>query len=282
MMDSLQTGISGLQQFQQDLEVIGNNIANVNTVGYKSSHMEFQDTLSQTLTGGSNPMQVGTGVQTGAIKSQFTTGSIYDTGVTENLAIDGNGFFVVKDNASGATYATRDGQFKLDVNGYLVDNNNLRVQGYTGPGPYTSTSPIGDVQINTAVAVAALNDTTLPPPTLASFNIDSVGKVNAQLSDGVGGVIAQVVLQDFTDPQSLIKLGNNLYSWSAKAGPLAAPAPAGSGALGRICSGAVESSNVDLATEMTSLITAQRAFEANAKVITTSDEMLQVLLHLKR
>jgi flagellar hook protein FlgE len=282
MMGSFQTGVSGLQQFQQDLEVIGNNIANVNTVGYKSSHMEFKDALSQSLSGGANLMQVGTGVQTAAIKSLFTSGAVNTTGITENLAIGGNGFFVVKDVSSGATYVTRNGEFKLDANGYLVDNNSLRVQGYVGPGPYSSASTIGDVQINSAAAIAALNDTTVPAPSLVSFDIDTLGQINARLSDGVGGVMAQVVLQDFTDPQSLIKLGNNLYTWSANAGPIAAPAAAGSGMLGQIYSGAVEASNVDLATEMTNMITAQRAFEANAKTITTSDEMLQILVNLKR
>jgi flagellar hook protein FlgE len=282
MIGSFQTGVSGLQQFQQDLEVIGNNIANVNTTGYKSSHMEFQDALSQSLTGGATDMQVGTGVQTAAIKSEFTEGSITNTGYGSNLAIIGNGFFEVTNSASGATYATRDGQFKLNDAGYLVDNNGYRVQAYVGAGPYTAASTIGDLQINSATAIAALGDATTPAPTLVQWSIDSLGQVNARLSDGVSGVIAQVVLQDFTDPQSLIKLGNNLYTWSTSAGPLAAPAAPGTGSLGNIQSGAIESSNVDLGTEMTNMITAQRAFEANAKIITTSDEVLQVLVNLKR
>lgn len=283
MIGSFQTGVTGLQQFQQDLEVIGNNIANVNTVGYKSAHMEFKDALSQSLTGGANSMQVGTGVQTAAIKSQYTEGSINTTGVTENLAISGNGFFVVNNASSGASYVTRDGQFRLDTSSYMVNNNNLRVQGYTGPGPYTPASTIGDIQINAAAAITALNDTTAPAgTTLLSYSIDTLGQVSARLSDGVSGVIAQVVLQDFADPQALMKLGNNLYAWSAAAGPLAAAAAPGSGSLGQIYSGALESSNVDLGTEMTNMITAQRAFEANAKIVTTSDEVLQILVNLKR
>jgi flagellar hook protein FlgE len=283
MIGSFQTGVSGLQQFQQDLEVIGNNIANVNTAGYKSSHMEFKDALSQSLTGGANTMQVGTGVQTAAIKSQFTEGTINNTGKTEDLAVVGNGFFVVRDSSSGASYATRDGRFDRDANGYLLDNNGLRVQGYTGPGPYTAASTIGDIQIDAAAAIAALNDTTAPAgTTLVSYDIDTLGQVSARLSDGVSGVIAQIVLQDFSNPQGLMKLGNNLYTWSTTAGPLAAAAAPGSGSLGKVQSGVYESSNVDLGTEMTNMITAQRAFEANAKIITTSDEVLQVLVNLKR
>lgn len=286
MIGSLQTGISGLEQFQQDLQVIGNNIANVDTVGYKSDRMEFQDALSQSLLGGVNPMQIGTGVSTAAISSFFTAGALNATGVTTDLAINGplaQGFFVVRDPGSGATYVTRDGEFKIDANGdYLVTNAGLRLQGYTGPGPYTAGSPIGDIQINAAAAIAALNDTTVPPPTLTRYSIDSLGQVNAFLSDGVTGPMAQVVLQNFTNPQALVKLGGNLYAYDANAGPLAAPAAPNTGNLGSIASGYLESSNVDLGTEMANMITAQRAFEANAKIITTSDEVLQTLVNLKR
>src|SRR5664280_3618233 len=97
MIGSFQTGVSGLQVFQKDLEVIGNNIANVNTVGYKSSHMEFQDALSASLVTGSNPMQVGTGVSTAAINTSYTGGPINPTGNTNDLAISGAGFFLLKD-----------------------------------------------------------------------------------------------------------------------------------------------------------------------------------------
>jgi len=102
------------------------------------------------------------------------------------------------------------------------------------------------------------------------------------LSDGVNGVIGQVVLQNFNNPQALMKQGNNLLTYTSAAGPLAAPAAPTTGGLGLIQSGALEASNVDLATQMAALITAQRAFEANAKMITTSDEILQTLVNLKR
>jgi flagellar hook protein FlgE len=156
------------------------------------------------------------------------------------------------------------------------------VQGYTGAPPYTSSSPTGDLQINSSTAIAALNDTTTPAPSLVSYNIDSAGQINATLSDGTNGVIGQVVLQNFNNPQALSKQGNNLFSFSAAAGPLSAPAAPNSGGLGLIQAGALETSNVDLASQMAALITAQRAFEANAKIITTSDEVLQDLVNLKR
>ena len=278
MIGSLQTGVSGLQQFQEDLQVIGNNIANVNTVGYKSATMDFQDQLSQSLaSGSSNSMQIGEGVATGAITSNYTQGTINSTGVTTDLAVSGQGFFLVRDTSSGLTYATRDGEFNLDASGYLVNANGNRVQGLMG----ASTTP-ADLQINSATAIAALNDTTTPALTLQSYTINGNGQITATLSDGTSGVIGQFVLQNFSNPQALQKQGGNVYSFSAAAGPLAAPGTPNTAGLGQIQSGALESSNVDLAGQMAGLITAQRAFEANAKIITTSDEVLQTLVNLKR
>ena len=162
MIGSLQTGVSGLQQFQQDLEVIGNNIANVNTTGFKSASMEFEDSFSQTFgnIGAGGIMQVGSGVATASIDSNYTQGPINPTGIGTDLAISGNGFFVVKDPSSGASFVTRDGGFKVDANGFLETNTGYRVQGYTGTPPFTTASPIGDLQINDATAIASLNDTT--------------------------------------------------------------------------------------------------------------------------
>ena len=157
MIGSFQTGVSGLQVFQEDLEVIGNNIANVNTVGYKSSHMEFEDALSQNLVTGATPMQVGTGVSTAAINTSFTGGPINPTGNSLDLAISGAGFLLLRDTSTSASYVTRDGELSLDANGYVTTNSGMRVEGYTGAGPYTSASPIGDIQINDAAAIAALN-----------------------------------------------------------------------------------------------------------------------------
>jgi len=285
MIGSLQTGVSGLQQFQEDLEVIGNNIANVNTTGYKSTTMQFADTFSQSFgdTGGGASRQVGTGVASAAIDSDFTQGAVNTTGTKTNLAVNGNGFFVVKDPTSSVSYVTRDGSFKLDNNGYLITSSGYRVQGYTGTAPFSSSSAIGDLQINAATAISSLGDTSTPAPTLnPNWTIDAAGQINATLSDGTSGVIGQVVLQNFSNPQSLLKQGNNLFTFTANAGPLGAAAAPNTGGLGTIQSGALESSNVDLAGQMAAMITAQRAFEANAKIVTTSDEVLQDLINLKR
>jgi len=269
MLRSLDSGVSALEQFQQQLDVISNNIANVNTVGYKSASVSFADTLSQTL--GANAvgsMQVGTGVTTSGIENNFAGGAVTSTGVQSDMAIDGNGFFLVKDPVSGNTYATQDGEFTVNSSGYLVTNNGMRVQGYSDTGLTT----LGDIQIDNNGGTAAMQ----------SYSVGTDGKISVLLSDGTTMTRGQILLQNFTDPQQLVKVGGNLYSSLALASPLAAPVPPDSNGLGQLISSSLEMSNVDLAQQLTSLITTQRAYEANSKVITTSDDVLQTLVNLKR
>jgi flagellar hook protein FlgE len=273
MLLSLDTGVSALDQFQQDLNVIGNNIANVNTVGFKSANVGFADALRQTLgTNASGSMQVGTGVLTASITNQFTQGSITSTGVQTNMAVNGNGFFLVKDPSTGASYVTRDGQFTVDANGYLVTSNGMRVQGYSDAGLTT----MGDVKIDNTGAPGG------DASAVQSYTFGSDGTLSVQLADGTQFTRGQILLQNFSNPGQLLSVGNNLYSGLTNAGALAAPVAPNSNGLGNLVTGSVEMSNVDLAGQLTSLITAQRAYEANTKVITTSDEILQDLVNLKR
>jgi flagellar hook protein FlgE len=117
---------------------------------------------------------------------------------------------------------------------------------------------------------------------MSSYTIGSNGIVTVNLSDGNSFACGQVLLQNFTDPQALTSVGNNLFSNMANAGGLAAPGTPGANGLGNIQSGSLELSNVDLSAQMADLITAQRAFEANSKIVTTSDELLQDMVNLKR
>lgn len=288
MLRSLTSAISGLQSFQQRLDVIGNNIANVNTTGFKGARVGLADSFSQTLrsssagTGGNSgtpAMQIGLGVGIQTISNSYTQGALSRTSVGTDLAITNSGFFVVKDPISDTQYVTRAGDFSVDENGYLVTNAGMRVQGYSDSG----LSTIDDIQIDTT-GMPATSD---PAATMVSFAIGGDGKINVNLSDGTQFVRGQILLQNFSNPQGLMKEGNNLYSGIGAAGPLGGAtsptaAPPGSNGLGYIQSGALELSNVDLANEFTSLITTQRAYQANARVITTSDEMLQELVNLKR
>ena len=273
MLIALDSGVSALNQFQQSLNVIGNNIANVDTVGFKASSMNFADAFSQTLgSNSSGVMQIGTGVLTGSIACQFTQGSITSTTVPTDMAINGNGFFLVGDPSTGATYVTRDGQFATDTNGYLLTSTGMRVQGYSDAGLTT----IGDLRIDNTGAPGGST------AAVKNFTFGSDGKLTVLLADGTQFVRGQILLQNFSNPQQLAKVGNNLYSNLTSAGPLATPTAPSSGGLGTLVTGSLEMSNVDLASQLTSLITTQRAYEANTKVITTSDEILQALVNLKR
>ncbi len=287
MLRSLTSAISGLQNFQQQMDIIGNNIANVNTPGFKAAHVDFADSFSQTLresssgdatSSGVSAMQVGLGVKTSAISNTWTTGAMTMTGVETDLAIqdpNGDNFFVVRDPVSNETFVTRVGNFQLSDSGYLETNNGLRVQGYNDSGLTT----IGDLKIDASDKPSGVDASAA----FKSFSIDTEGKVKVVLSNGEDYDRGQVLLQRFTKPDGLVKRGNNLYSGQAAAGPafttLQAP---GSNGLGKIQSGTIELSNVDIAQEFSTMITAQRAFQATSRVITTSDEMLQELVNLKR
>jgi flagellar hook protein FlgE len=275
MFPSLNTAVSALQQFQDDIDVIGNNMANVNTTGFKDGTMNFADTLSQVVdVGGPSSAQIGTGVTTDSITNNFGQGTISQTAVSSDLAISGNGFFIVKDPVSGSEYVTRAGDFQVDQNGYLVTADGMRVQGYSDAGLTT----LGDIQINANGAPA----TAAPGATVQSYSIGQNGDLTVTLSDGTQFVRGEVLLQNYSNPNALLKQGKNLYTAPPTAGGLAAPVAPDSAGLGTIQSGALEMSNVDLTTEMTNLIAAERAFESNAKIVTTSDEVLQDLVNLKR
>jgi flagellar hook protein FlgE len=274
MLRSLNTALSGLQQFQQQIDVVGNNIANVNTTGFKGARVDFEDSFSQAIGAGSPSNQVGTGVTTGAIQNNFNSGTINNTGFGGDLAIVGQGFFVVKNATDSSQYVTRAGDFHLDSANYLVTNDGLRVQGYSDAGLTT----LGDLKIDATGAPS----TAAPGATMKSWSIDSSGKIMVMLSDNTEFVRGQVLLQNYSNPGALIKQGANLYSASSAAGPLATLTAPGANGTGAIQSGALEASNVDLTAEMVNLITAQRAFQANARVITTSDEILQEVASLKR
>jgi flagellar hook protein FlgE len=274
MLRSLNSGVSGIQQMQERLDVIGNNIANVNTTGFKGGRVDFEDAFSQTLSAGvgGDPMQVGTGVGTSAINNEFTQGAVTRTGNINDLAVSGAGFFQVRDNVNNQNFVTRDGTFHVDTAGYLVTDAGMRVQGFSDPG----LSVRGDIQIDNA---GAPGGSTSP---ISSYAVDNQGMIRVRLVDGTEYVRGQVLLQTFANPQALTKEGQNLYSVGASAGALPQISAPETNGLGTIESGALELSNVDLANEFADLITTQRAFQANARIITTSDEILQELVNLKR
>ncbi len=278
MISSLHTGVTGLNQLQRKLELIGNNVANINTLGYKADRMDFADTFSRSLngTGASSTSQVGTGVGMSGVRKLFTQGSIVSDQSPTDLAIAGEGFFVVRDPVSNETFATRAGNFKED-GGYLVTDAGMRVQGYSD----STLKTVGDIKID-KTGMPATSD---PNAEIQKWSFGSDGKLSMALTDGSQFVRGQVLLQQFKDPTALRKEGGNLFSGLDKAGKLdwsANPGLPNQNGMGAIKANSLEMSNVDLATEFTNLITVQRGHQANARIITTSDDILQELVNLKR
>jgi flagellar hook protein FlgE len=415
MMRSLFSGVSGLRNHQLKMDVIGNNISNVNTIGFKASRVTFEEAFAQLVqgasrppgdsentSGGVNPVQVGLGSNIGSIDLLFTQGNLEATGVTTDLAIQGNSFFTVSDGTRKSY--TRSGNFQLDANGRLVASTNgaivqgrLAVNGVltdaitdislpfgqkSAAAATTSVSMAGN--LNAMAAVGDLRETTItvydaqgatdeltisytkatpstwtfsvavadgttvsggtgtltfdnqgrltvPVPAapfvftpssgaadvsidmdfgtansigglsqfaasstavlkeqdgytmgdLERFSIDQTGTITGAFTNGVTLTLGQLALADFNNPAGLIRTGDNMFTVSSNSGS-AVLGFAGEGSQSTITSGALEMSNVDLAQEFTQMITAQRGFQSNARVITTADEMLNELVQLKR
>ncbi|MBI4688634.1 MAG: flagellar hook protein FlgE [Nitrospirae bacterium] len=425
MLSSLFTGVTGLNANGIAISSIGDNISNVNTVGFKASRIAFSDILSQAQ--GSS--QIGRGVAIADISPLFTQGSFETTTNVLDMAIEGEGFFLM--NESGTTYYSRAGQFSVDRDGYIVNPGGLKLQGYLYSAAGVATGSLGDVNISSLnsapnqtanVSISANLNSDLAIP--AAFNVnnpsgtsnfstslnvyDSLGNshvittyfrksaeaptgntwqwyavvgasdsgsgltevqaqgtlsfdTNGKLSsesaityptggfdfsggaaqnqsvafnfgtslaesgtgldgvtqfgaesaiifqnqDGYGAgslknisisqngtitgvftngqtrLVAQVAVAKFIAPTDLTKMGNNLYAESYDSGGPVIGSP-GSGGLGKVLSNTLEMSNVDLAEEFVKMISAQRGFQANARVITTSDDLLQELVNLKR
>lgn len=248
-----------MKGFQTKLDVIGNNIANVNTIGFKKSTINFQDLLSQNMSGsGVNPMQVGLGVQTSAINVIHTPGSAMTTGVGTDLAIMGDGFFMVEDpaNNTGQTFLTRAGNFVVDAEGDLVTTQGYSVLDDNG------------------------NAININPDTYASFSINREGQIIGKQPNGTEVPLQTIGVANPENPAGLRKFGGSLYEMTGAAGNMNAGTAAD--ATSMISAGMLEMSNVDLTEEFTEMIVAQRGFQANSRTITTSDEILQEVVNLKR
>ena len=282
MMRSMYSGVSGLKNHQTRMDVIGNNIANVNTIAYKASRVNFHDVFSQTLkaasgatanSGGTNPVQVGLGVGLGSIDVLFTRAAAQRTDYALDLSIEGDGFFVVNDGTD-EIYYTRAGNFRFDESGNLVNASGLFVLDSNGQKISLGNVSYHDITINKLGQLTGIED-----------------------GQSVPTVIATLGIAVFSNNSGLSKVGDNLYAQTSSSGEPQAgvtidpdtgdpvmtvyKAP-GEGGAGFINPGTLEMSNVDLANEFTDMIVTQRGFQANSRVITTSDQMLEELVNLKR
>lgn len=262
MIRSLFTAATGMQAQQMNVDVISNNIANVNTTGYKRSRADFQDLLYQTIRMPGVPsadgiqvpsgIQVGLGVKPVAVQKLFTQGDFVNTGNDLDLVIEGDGFFQVT-QPDGTIAYTRSGAFKLDKDGRVVNSDGLPLE--------------------PAITVPA--DTT-------KITVGTTGPVNVQqASSTVSNQIGTLEIAKFVNPAGLQAIGKNLFLATDSSGTATTGAPGLEG-RGTINQGFLEMSNVNVVEELANLIIAQRAFDLNSKAIQASDEMLQTAGSLKR
>jgi flagellar hook protein FlgE len=283
MMRGMFSAISGLAVHQTMLDVTANNIANVNTIGFKSERVSFEDALSQlehgasaptATSGGTDVAQVGLGVRLGSINNVMTAGAVQTTGSALDVAIQGDGFFRLAADgtqlgSTGASYMyTRAGNFTTDADGNLVTDDGDYVVGFT-------------LDTNGNPQTGAANETKITiPPGSDSVSISQNGTVSVTDSAGNVTKVAVISLATFPNDAGLQRVSGNNWIATNNSGTETANI-AGTNGLGTMIPGAVEMSNVDLAQEFTNMITAERGFQANSRVITTADEMLQELVNLK-
>ncbi|MGO4220263.1 flagellar basal-body rod protein FlgG [Lysobacter sp. TAF61] len=257
MTQALWIAKTGLDAQQTRMAVISNNLANTNTTGFKRDRASFEDLLYQTVRqpGGASSEQTqlptglstGTGVRVAATAKEFAQGNMVHTDGALDVAIDGRGFFEVL-MPDGSTAYTRDGSFKPNAQGELVTNSGYPVQ----PG----------IQI---------------PEGAESVTIGADGTVSVKLVGQAGSVqVGSLTLADFVNPAGLQARGENLYVETSASGPAQSGAP-GQGGAGTLVQGSLEGSNVNVVEELVSMIETQRAYETNAKAISTTDSMLGYL-----
>jgi flagellar basal-body rod protein FlgG len=259
-MRSLWTSTTGMSAQNLNMDVIANNLANVSTSGFKKSRADFQDLLYQIMKVPGSPtsadtksptgIQVGLGVKPASITKVFTEGDIVQTQNTLDVAIEGQGFFQVL-LPDGNTAYTRAGNLKLDGDGRITTSDGYPIQ----------------------------PEITIPEDA-REITIGETGVVSAVLSsDTTSTELGNIDLVDFINEAGLIAIGRNLFRETEASGTAVIGTPGNDG-LGTLLQGYIENSNVNLVEELTQMITAQRAFEINSKVITTSDEMMQTITNM--
>lgn len=312
MVKSMFAAVSGLKSHQQMLDVIGNNIANVNTYGFKAGSIIFQDAIYQSLKtgtggekqdgkyGGQNPSLVGYGVEVGSISYDFGQGGASATGWELDCMIDGSGFFIVgpyhsedltvgEDGSSSGMLLdnglqlSRVGRFFTDSNGCLVDVNRNYIYGYacTGQGGADGDPTFEDTlsPIGKSLEDLGLEENEV----ISSYRIQADGTVIGTTSGGATDrtlVVGKIALASVQNPNGLDKTSSFYYNVSDNSGNVTVVECGGSS--GSLQTGMLEMAKVDLATEFAQLILAQRGYQASTKIITVTDEILEQLVNMKR
>lgn len=302
MVGSMYAAISGLRAHQQKMNVIGNNIANVNTYGYKSQRTTFKESMYSSLRastggtatmGGTNASQIGYGCSVGTIDMNMKTGTYAITDRTLDVMIDGDGFLITGNITDGYDLATesidglqlsRLGNLDFDNNGYLVDGNGNVIYGFAQDDQL-------DYDTDTLVPLKKPTDDNGDIMALTNINISTKGEITGSFGDQII-TIGCVAMAYVDNPNGLTHLGGPYYQAGGNAGGVRA------GTVGNVIGadedsgivnfnssfvpGALEMSNADISNEFADLITTQRGFQANTKIITVTDEMLSDLVSMKR
>jgi len=292
MMSGMYAAISGLDAHQTMLDVTANNLANVDTVGYKAQSAQFSDELSQLIqpgsgangfSAGTNPLQVGLGTQVASIDNVMSAGGVESTGNATNIAIQGNGWLRVASGNVGttppsfdATQYTQAGDLTFNASGYLCTQTGQYVLGY-GAQQNTTTGQWSPV---TTGATPAGNPIVVPPGS-TNVTIGADGSVNYQTPTGASVTAGYISLATFPNQAGLQRDGGSLWSATVASGAETAGQP-GTAGYGQTISGELEQSNVDMGTEFTNMIEAERGYQANASTITTADQMMQTAVNMKQ
>ena len=262
MIRSLWTSATGMQAQELNIDVISNNLANVNTSGFKKSRAEFQDLLYESIrpagAASSQDTTVPTGIQLGhgtrpaAVQKMFTQGDFQNTKNELDWAIEGDGFFQIE-LPNGETSYSRSGEFKLDADGRIVNPDGFLL----------------------------VPELSIPTDTV-SISVGMDGTVSAlQAGDSTPSEIGTIELARFVNSAGLVSMGKNLFITSEASGD-EMTGTAGENGLGTLAQGFLEMSNVSVVDEMVNMITAQRAYESNSKAIQAADDMLQLANNVKR
>ncbi len=296
MMKALYSGVSGMRSHQTKMDVIGNNIANVNTNGYKTQRATFRDIYYQTIknpgeatagtVGGTNSSQVGYGAQVGSVDTIHTISGYSPTNKSTDIYINGEGYLAVK-NSSDETLYTRLGALSFDSKGNLVDVNGSRVLGWDNDGgnAYSDTLEPSTATTIDVITIADFdsygNITINKDGTITATKLKATTDINSGAAIDSIVTIGLIPVVNIPNQNALILEGNSYYRVGNNAGtPIYNKA--GKGGTGETIAGGLEMSNVDLANEFSDMIITQRGFQANTKIISVVEQMLAELDNLKR
>ncbi|PLX47498.1 MAG: hypothetical protein C0613_13835 [Desulfobulbaceae bacterium] len=282
MISGIDSSLSALDSLTRKAESTANNVANVNTPGYKASRVTLQDVGGSAIATASGADQLGRGVTVSNVARSQDQGGLEATPRPTDFGISGQGYFVLREPAAGAAdLYSRVGNFQYDQEGYLISPGGALVQGWQLEATSGERQgSIGDIRIPQTMMTTSPDQEEGTTAHLQGVATDGRGVITASYSDGLEVQVAQVALATFNNPEGLRSDGGGIFRPSTTSGPASTGAP-GTAGLGGLLPNALEGSNVDLTRELTTMLITQAGFKANVKMIQAGDEMIGSLLDIK-